>query len=578
MKRIPRIFPLFLLAYTTLTTGLIFLTLNQISKSFDSLKAGDYKLAQKHSQTARTLLTPTQALTFFINSQIINTSLDLIDTATTTAQTTQTLIHSVLNNQPQNFTSSYQQLSALLPKLNSQLTNFNQTASTSTIIKKFNLDKKFVFYDDVKHNLDLAQDWLPLIPDLLGVNTPKSYIILFQNNFELRPTGGFIGSYARIDFDQGTLKKISIQDIYVPDGQLVGYVQEPEPISKYLFRDQTPGWRLRDSNWDPAFTDAASDINWFFNKGKEAPNDGLIAINLITIHELLSVVGPINVIDYNETINTDNFYPKTQTYAEVDFFPGSIQKQSFLSSFAKNLIEKIKTTDSKKQFQIAQTFLNHLNQNQILISLDDLEVAQKLTYYHWDGHLINPTCDQSNCVTDYLYLVEANVGINKANCCIDRSIDHQINISDSGKISSQLTLNYTNHNSPNVKPPRVFGGNYKNYLRLILPPNIQLIKVKINNQPVGDVDVTNTSDNTIIGFLSFVPAQEQQQILITYNLTNQISLDQPINYQLDIQKQSGIASFPYSLTINHNNQPLYQISKDIIKNSQLTQIINLPPL
>ncbi len=88
-----------------------------------------------------------------------------------------------------------------------------------------------------------------------------------------------MGSYAKLIFLNGGLKDFIVQDIYVPDGQILGHVDPSWPIQtafKHGF------WKLRDSNWDPDFPTASKQIQWFFEKGGEKPVDGLIAINLST--------------------------------------------------------------------------------------------------------------------------------------------------------------------------------------------------------------------------------------------------------------------------------------------------------
>src|SRR3989344_469487 len=91
-------------------------------------------------------------------------------------------------------------------------------------------------------NHELKGEW-PFSKYLDG----KTYIVLLQNNTELRATGGFMGSYARIETDKAGIKKIEVQDIYQPDGQIAGHVEPPYPVQE-AFRQGW--WKLRDSNWD----------------------------------------------------------------------------------------------------------------------------------------------------------------------------------------------------------------------------------------------------------------------------------------------------------------------------------------
>ena len=98
----------------------------------------------------------------------------------------------------------------------------------------------------------------------------------FMNKL-LRATGGFPGSYARVTFENGALKSMSVEDLYQPDGQLLGHVEPPYPIQEAFLQ----GWfKLRDANWDPDYASAAATMDWFFEKGGETKVDGIVAVNL----------------------------------------------------------------------------------------------------------------------------------------------------------------------------------------------------------------------------------------------------------------------------------------------------------
>src|SRR3989344_7519944 len=87
-----------------------------------------------------------------------------------------------------------------------------------------------------------------LLEELLGGNGPRKYLFLFQNNHELRATGGFIGSYALLDINDGVVRRFFVDGIFNPDGQLKEKIVPPKPIQKI-----SASWSLHDSNWFPDF-------------------------------------------------------------------------------------------------------------------------------------------------------------------------------------------------------------------------------------------------------------------------------------------------------------------------------------
>ena len=115
---------------------------------------------------------------------------------------------------------------------------------------------------------------LPFVKQIDKMLTGK-YVVLLQNNYELRATGGFVGSYAVVDFKNGI--NVYVKDIYDADGKLPGHVEPPYPIQEAFLQGW---WKLRDSNWKVDYPSAAADINWFLEQGGEKNIDGIIAVNM----------------------------------------------------------------------------------------------------------------------------------------------------------------------------------------------------------------------------------------------------------------------------------------------------------
>lgn len=172
----------------------------------------------------------------------------------------------------------------------------------------------------------------PLATYLIGSHQPTSYIVLLQNDTEIRPNGGFTGSYAKITasckihqlINPLSCLKLEFQDIYVPNGQLKSYVKPPSPIQT-AFGHGT--WQLANADWDPHFPSSAISIRWFFTKGGETNPDILATLSLTDIKKLASIIGPFRVDALNVTVTPDNLYQLLQNQAEFNFFPGSTQKK-----------------------------------------------------------------------------------------------------------------------------------------------------------------------------------------------------------------------------------------------------------
>ncbi len=381
---------------------------------------------------------------------------------------------------------------------------------------------------------------LPLVDQLDRVLNHQTYLVLLQNSYELRPTGGFMGSYAQIKLESTGLAGFTVQDIYVPDGQIPGHVDPPTPIQQAFGQGW---WKLRDANWDPDFTVAAQQIAWFFDQGGESTN-GIIALNLSLVHSVLEALGEVKPSDYPEKVSAQTFYDLAQRYAEVGFFPGSTQKRDFLGAVGAALVGRVKQASPIEQVKLLQLVFNQLKQGEILIWFKDPQLQHVMAQRKWDGSL----GDYSD---DYLYIVETNLGANKANCCVIREVLQEITSQN-----TKLTINYKNNNPfANPTPPTSWGGNYINYLRVIVPVSSEIKSVKVGDRDLvekaldsqyglqADRYQIETRDKfKIIGFWAVIPAQQQVVVEVIYSNVG--------SKGLVLHHQPGMPATPYKLFKN----------------------------
>lgn len=473
---------------------------------------------------------------------LIIESVSLFSTVKLTKEAAKNLVVDIINNQPENFDTNFQTWQNQTVKLKRKL---NQVRSLEKLLPK----KANTLINQAKTNLDQFSELNKFLAEMVAKNGQKTYFVLLQNNLELRPSGGFIGSYAKIKFKNGGMQDIIVQDIYVPDGQLKGHVDPPWPIQAAF---KQGWWKLRDSNWDPDFPAAAEQIQWFFEKGGEEKADGLIALNLLVIKDLLKIAEPLIVPDYDYQITADNLYQIAQNEAERDFFPGSSQKKDFLSTVSKHLILKLKTINSEQTLQLIKLIKKNLYEKQILISFNDPLLAQFFSQLNWNGSVKRNYQDSKELVTDYLFIVDTNLGANKANCCVERKVTQEINIEKSGLIKEKLKITYIN-SSPKErpKPPLFWGGLYENFLRIILPIEVENIEIKVNGQTFKEkIEIKNDQEKKLktIGFFVNIPPLSQSLIEITYQKKGR-EIKHLTNYLLELQKQSGIESYSHFIKI-----------------------------
>jgi len=403
---------------------------------------------------------------------------------------------------------------------------------------------------NIRSTINQARAVLPLVPSLIAQESKKTYLLLFQNSAEIRPTGGFIGSYGLLTFDKGKLLDFTVEDIYAADGQLKGFVEPPTPIKQYLGQNT---WYFRDSNWDPDFTVSAQRAEWFLNKTTGRNVDGVIAVNLPAVKELLAATGPIKIEDYDEDITAENLFDRAEYHSEIDFFPGSTQKKDFLGSLARELFSKIENMSAGDLLKISQGLESALVQKQLLIYLHDQPAQKILLEQNWAGAIFEPqlsTVDNRPVTADYSYLVEANLGINKANYFLTRNIKHNLTILKTRQILVTSTITYHNQSPADAWP----GGTYRSYVRDYLPENATLISVKSaeNKLSAQTIDQEVINHKLVIGFPVTVPVKQSLDIEITYRLEDPFKLVNNLGrLSIVIPKQPGTLSDSIEVIVNH---------------------------
>lgn len=504
-----------------------------------SLQLRDWQRAQRSSFWARQLLSPIDATLGWASADIRtwSVSLRLLEQSAQLAQLSRDYIPNAFAGADL-ANAQAQDVRHLVTTLTADLERWLTTYSQSLVLPKL-LDYRLrstplqsLLNDSARQMTRLNEVAAALDTLLQGKHR---YIILLQNSDELRPTGGFMGSYALVELDQGTMTTFEIQDIYVPDGQYQGFTQAPPGIDEYLSSGK--GLRLPDSNWNPDFPAAAQEISSFFALGGVNAVEGVITVNLQVAEDLLRVLGPLHLPDYDQTVTAENL----SILARLDrdeFFPGSQQKRQFLQALLTQF--KISTADLTPQqlTTIAEILRKAAHQKNIQGYSTNPAVQAVIARNNATGMLSTQRSPR------YLFLVESNVGINKANRLVNREV--ALNLQQD---TTSLTVHFKNKNpETTVKAER---GEYINYQRIFVPSSQRVHELVVNGEVLTswDEQLITTSQNEQlkqIGFLVAVPAESDAEFSVKF-MHPELALG-----PLTLQKQSGLAP-----TIHHVTTPTH---------------------
>jgi len=360
---------------------------------------------------------------------------------------------------------------------------------------------------------------------LTGLSNGK-FLILFQNNTELRPSGGFIGSFAVAETKDAKLANIYFDtNIYKRDNTFsVSNFIEPPTALKTI----NGNWTMRDANWAIDYAEAAQKVAWFYNEEGGTPVDGVIAIDTTFFEKILKVVGPVELKEYNTTITSENFAENVQYKIEKEYFndprnwsinePKSILKDLMMEIFSR-------VQNKKYLFEIVKTINSSLSQKHILLYFNNKEMESVVKDKNWGGTVVEPNA------SDYLYINYANLGANKSSLKVKENIALE-NVNLANKNVDKLTITRTNQ-SENEWPY----GNNKNYVRIAVPKGAQLLSIYEDGRDIiGDANTTEEGNKTVFGFWLETKAQTSKVWEITYELPSKFVGSK---YSLYWQKQPG---------------------------------------
>lgn len=400
-----------------------------------------------------------------------------------------------------------------------------------------------------------------IIEELLGGNGPRTYLFLLQNNHEMRATGGFIGTYALVDINQGVIRRFFVDGIFNPDGQLKENIIPPKPIQKI-----SAGWSLHDSNWFPDFPASAEKAISFYEKTGGPTVDGVITLTPTVMQKLLAVIGPISMPQYGLTVDADNFIPVLQEQVEVKYDKELNQPKKILADLTRLLIEKaFALQDRATTGRIAEALVSGLNEKHMLLYVRQPDFERLIDEVGWSGRILETS-------KDYLAVIHSNINGYKTDGVIDERIMHEAKIGDDGSIVDTVTVTRTHRGGDT--PYDWWNKVNADYVRIYVPKGSLLLTsegttwefpappldyARLGFKKDADVDreesaevvdqktgvrISEDAGKTVFGAWAYVSPKESVTLRFQYRLPfrldpKALALGDPQSYAVLFQKQSG---------------------------------------
>jgi len=415
----------------------------------------------------------------------------------------------------------------------------------------------------IERYLQLAQAALKAAvaaPALLGDVKPMRYLILAQNNDELRATGGFITGIGLVTIDKGQISDLVFKDSYAYDNFTVDHPFAPEPMQRYM---GIILWTTRDGNWSPDFPTAARDVEKLYYLENDDEIGAVVAFDMSALQALVGAIGPLELEGYQDRIDGHNVLQKIREYwapqlpqgmtweewkaGQGNFKEWWVQRKDFMNLLARAIMSKLQSQDQTEQLSNLLWVLKQtVVEKHIQLYFHEPAVQELLSLLDMDGAL------DRNTQGDYLLVLDTNMGYNKVNLNVEKQLEYEITLDQSAAPLAKLTITYCNRSPaqpvcehhPKWAPTYDLMAQdcYWNYLRVYVPAHSRLLAV----EGVTDTEtLLDAGGKTIFTTFLVVPASESRTIRFIYSIPDLQSKE----YRLLVQKQAGTDAVPLTVRV-----------------------------
>lgn len=377
-----------------------------------------------------------------------------------------------------------------------------------------------------------------IIPAIAGYPEEQEYLFLFENNMELRASGGFIGAVGSVAVENGTMKNLKIGDSYKLDNREANYGEAPDWYKKYNAANE---WFIRDSSIASSDfpTTARRALETYSIIRNEDPFEGVIAITPTFIEELIGITGPIELKNYPYIFTSENTALLIEEHVQFRYqdlgIPES-ERKDMLSNLSAALLSKLFATKSEDLGDALRAVNKAFDEKQIMIYMVNPKKEMVVKEWGWGGAV------DTHEGINYFSQVDNNVAALKTDIMVDRRADLEISEDASGRLKVKAMISYTNKSPSFTK----LLTRYRTYGWLLVPLGSELLSFegadstdKIEGDNNGEVRMVEEAslNKTRLEFFKSIEPSEEESITIEYLLPKDVKKK---DLQTLIQKQPGV--------------------------------------
>lgn len=461
-------------------------------------------------------------------------------------------------------------ISAKLGEISKELETINENRYPKTVQGTEVRGEIAGFKSSVKStstSLSQFQPFVRLLPDLLGNPEARDYLILFQNDAELRPTGGFMTAYATMNVHAGKITSGVSEDIYTLDSAFTKKVPAPDPIRKYL--PLVYNWNLRDMNLSPDFKISMDTFTQYYQQVPIAPKvDAIIAIDTQVPVRILEILGPIGVPGYGGQFSADPDPRCDNTCPQVIYELENIitrptyeireGRKSILGPLMNSMLANMMGSPKAKWAEFFNVFSESVREKHLLMYFFDEDKQAAVEALGAAGRI-------TDYPHDYLHINDTNFAGAKSNLFVEQEVETEVRIEPDGSLTKKLVLTYRNPvagDNCNLEAGQLcLNGLLRDWIRVYVPEG-SVLKASRG----FEVDMITTADlgKTVFeGFFTLAPESVKKlELEYTVPAGHAEEVNGKYQYQVLVQKQPGTKEIKHTYTLNKGKAQVFPVISD----------------
>ena len=440
----------------------------------------------------------------------------------------------------------------------------------------------------MRDGLTVAEEF----PRLMGATNegPKTYLILVENEDELRPTGGLVTAAGSLLVENGHISTLTFENEDQTNNPLIDWTR-PYPSAPWQLQQYMNSRVLlfRDTSWFTNYPTAALYAETLYSYVKNSSVDGVIAIDQQFLVEILKVTGPLHLEGVSYPVDASNvkgYMHSSKVATQADYASPEWNNKQFLKLISDALI-KIIYSGAIQPENLLTVLSQALNEHHLLLQLDGNAMTTILANHRWDG-AVRPERG------DFLMAVDTNVGFNKTNAVVTSNLVYDVDLTKLSAPTGTLRIDHQNNAAEQIckqwdkiiSPAEHYypiQDCYWNYLRVYMVRGAKLLDATPQFVPANWMlvkqDVPARVDNLnegiagvqAFGTLQVVPGGESVVTSFSFTLPSSIiqsRAGQSI-YHLLVQKQPGTLAEPITIRVHlPNNASIQTVPRGAVVQDQ----------